>query len=137
LKQALGDPVAKSLVHLLAESCVKQVGTETKAPSPYRLVYNDSRARYEGKLHEEECPPCGPPGKPAPPGSPWSAKHQHMASLRLVGKAILMDLWREAGGSEDKRPCGECGALIPTAAASMRNAAHEESCSMYVPRPTW
>jgi hypothetical protein len=134
---ALGDPVAKSLVHLLAESCVKQVGTATRAPSPYRLVYNDARARYEDKEHEEPCPPCGPPGKPAQPGSRWSLKHQHMASLRLVGKAILTDPWREAGGSEQKRPCGECAALIPIAAVGARNAARDQAGCRICIGPTW
>lgn len=133
---ALGDPVAKSLVHLLAESCVKQVGTETKAPSPFRLVYNDARARYDGKEHIEECPPCGPPGRPAQPGTPWSAKHQHMASLRLVGKAILVELWREAGGSEQKRPCSECGALIPVAVTPPPPPPRRAARCM-CPGPTW
>lgn len=45
------------------------------------------------RVHVEVCVRCGPSGKPKQPGEPWSLKHQHMAALRKVGKAILRDLW--------------------------------------------
>lgn len=100
---ALGNPRAKVLVHLLAESCVKFKGSDladaalngngrasvepspvvhapARATSPYRPVYDEARARYASK---EE----------------WTPGHQHAAALRLVGKEILRDLWLVAGGS--------------------------------------
>ena len=100
---ALGNPRAKVLVHLLAESCVKFKGGDladaapngngqakdrsttsddppSRAASPYRPVYDEARARYASK---EE----------------WTPGHQHAAALRLVGKEILRDLWLVAGGS--------------------------------------
>lgn len=95
---ALGSPDAKMLVHLLAESCMKQVRKDPETGDPrstskYRDVYDDAREKYNDKLHDDVCVRCGPSGKPAQPGSPWSLKHQHMAALRKVGKAILKDLW--------------------------------------------
>jgi hypothetical protein len=95
---ALGSPDAKMLVHLLAESCMKQVRKDPETGEPmstskYRDVYNEARAKYDDKLHDAVCVRCGPSGKPAQPGEPWSLKHQHMAALRKVGKAVLKDLW--------------------------------------------
>lgn len=103
---ALGNPRAKMLVHLLAEACMKCVGGGTemlpipssaapapdtdfagdpdpltepdvRAPrrrSPYRDVYDLRRletADREG----------------------WTDGHRHADALRIVGKAILRDLW--------------------------------------------
>lgn len=69
----------------------------TRRRSPYRDVYEDARERYGDRVHAVECVRCGPSGKPALVGSPWSAAHQHAASLRLVGKELLRDLWIAAG----------------------------------------
>lgn len=117
----LGSPRAKMLVHLLAEACMKQIGTgqrvsetqgclagmnggePTRPPeaipaparrrSPYRDVYDEARERYSDRVHAAACVRCGPSGKPAVEGSPWSAAHQHAAALRLVGKELLRGLW--------------------------------------------
>lgn len=80
---------AKMRAYLVAVSIVKAGG-------PYREVYDQARAKYDGALHEVECKRCGPSGKPAQPGSPVSAGHQHARALRAVSKAVLKDLWREA-----------------------------------------
>lgn len=88
---ALGSPKAKMLVHLLAESAMKCVGsgptTDQNSPaaqrsrvrrrSPYRDTYEAARARYADRPD-------------------WTPGHQHNAALRLVGKEILRDLWRAA-----------------------------------------
>lgn len=84
------DTDAKMRCYLIAVSCVK-VGR-----GPFREVYDEGRARYDGALHESECKRCGPAGKPAVPGSPISAGHQHARAVRLVSKAVLRGLWREA-----------------------------------------
>lgn len=69
-----GNPRAKMLAHLLAESCMKQ------RTSPYRVVYDEARMDYE----ERE----------------WSDLHRHNAALRKTAKAILKDLWLAAGDAE-------------------------------------
>jgi hypothetical protein len=80
---------AKMRAYLVAVSIVKAGG-------PYREVYDQARAKYDGALHQVECKRCGPSGKPAQPGSPISAGHQHARALRAVAKEVLKDLWREA-----------------------------------------
>ncbi|WP_130291689.1 hypothetical protein [Pseudonocardia sediminis] len=80
---------AKMRAHLVAVSIVKAGG-------PYREVYDEGRAKYADAVHQVECKRCGPAGKPALPGSLISAGHQHARALRLVAKAVLKDLWREA-----------------------------------------
>lgn len=64
--------------------------------SPYRVLYDQARDKYRDSVHPAECVRCGPKGKPALPGSPISGKHQDAMAYRLVKKAILRDLWREA-----------------------------------------
>lgn len=72
---ALGNPRAKMLAHLLAESCIKQ------RRSPYRAVYDEARMDYEAR--------------------DWTDLHRHNAALRKVAKAILKDLWIAAAGSRE------------------------------------
>lgn len=81
---------AKSRAYLVAESCMKA------RTSPYRLVYDDTRAKYADAVHDEPCVRCGPSGHPAPAGSPLSLGHQHARALRRVAKEILKDLYVEA-----------------------------------------
>lgn len=64
--------------------------------SPYRVLYDQARDKYRDTLHPEDCSRCGPKGHPAKAGSPRSAKHQHAMACRVVKKAILKELWREA-----------------------------------------
>jgi hypothetical protein len=80
---------AKMRAYLVAVSIVKAGG-------PYREVYDQARAKYDGAVHQVECKRCGPAGKPAQPGSAISAGHQHARAIRIVAKEVLKDLWREA-----------------------------------------
>lgn len=89
-QQANWKGIARDRCYLIAESCIKQ------ANSPYRKVYDDTRAHYADAVHDVPCVRCGPKGKPAPVGSPLSLGHQHARGLRKVAKTILRDLWREA-----------------------------------------
>jgi hypothetical protein len=81
---------AKQRAYLVAESCVKHVG------SPYRPVYDERRIVTAERTHVAPCPRCGPSGHPAAVGSPWSKGHQHADALRIVSKTILRDLWIES-----------------------------------------
>jgi hypothetical protein len=84
------SPQAKMRTYLVAVSCMKVMN------SPYRQVYERGRVKYAESVHAEPCVRCGPQGQPAPAGSPLSAGHQHARALRLVGKAVLKDLFVEA-----------------------------------------
>ena len=81
---ALGNPRAKVILRLIAESCTKQVG------SRYEIVYRKAREDYESRVHTEACPQCKGSSQP---GQPWKAGHQHAAALRKVAKEVLRDLW--------------------------------------------
>lgn len=74
---ALGNPTAKMLCRLMAESCMKLAGTGNKPVSPYRLVYVDAKAHYADR-------------------DDWTPAHRDNAALRIVAKAIIRDLWRAA-----------------------------------------
>lgn len=65
---ATGSPIAKMLVHLIAEGCMKAGG-------PYRDVY-DERRSLTALSHPE-----------------WTKGHSHNDALRVAGKVILRDLW--------------------------------------------
>jgi hypothetical protein len=93
---ACGIPLAKSVLFLLAQSCVKV------NRGPYREHYDKAREVYSARLHRTPCPACGPKGKPAKEGEPWSPAHQHAAALRKVSKEILRDMWivSQPSGSE-------------------------------------
>lgn len=102
---ALGNPVAKKRVWLIATAILKAGGGEEKAtarsdskvqPPSLASVYYQRKTATEGREHASECKRCGPSGKPAQPGSPWSDAHRHADALRIVGKAFLKDLWLEA-----------------------------------------
>lgn len=88
-QKANWSTTAKMRAHLIAESCMKQLG------SSYRAVYDARKTHTEGRLHAVDCVRCGPSGKPAPAGSPWTDGHRHADALRVTAKAILRDLWRE------------------------------------------
>jgi len=81
---------ARKRTWLIAASCLKQ------ADSPYRKVYDETRAHYADAVHQSPCVRCGPSGKPAQPGSPLSLGHQHGRGMRAMGKQILCDIWTEA-----------------------------------------
>lgn len=69
---------AKTRAYLVAESCIKQVGSEKRARSPFRDVYEERRAHTKA-THPE-----------------WSDGHSHNDALRITAKEILKALWREA-----------------------------------------
>lgn len=72
---ALGQPQAKMLCHLIADGAMKCAGSETRARSPYRDVYDLARMQYD--IDRE-----------------WTPGHCHNAALRKTAKAIVRDLWR-------------------------------------------
>lgn len=80
---------ARKRAWLIATSCVKSKGA-------YREVYDTTRAKYDGAVHQADCVRCGPAGKPAKAGSELSAGHQHARALRAIAKEVLKDLWVEA-----------------------------------------
>jgi hypothetical protein len=82
---ALGKPLLKSRVRLIAEAFVK-AGNER-----YREVYDAARVEYRERVHATACPPCH-----AKEGDPWRPGHQHAAALRKVGKVWLADLYDAA-----------------------------------------
>lgn len=86
-QRANWSPTAKMRAYLVAESCIKQ------ARSPYRPVYDDTRAKHAEATHNAPCARCGPSGNPALEGSPLSAGHQHARAMRAVAKAVLRDMW--------------------------------------------
>jgi hypothetical protein len=75
---AAGNPLAKMVVHLMAECCMKCNG------SPYRAVYDVARVTYESR-------------------EGWKPGHQHNAALRKVGKEILRDLWIVANSKNGEK----------------------------------
>ena len=99
--QANWNSTAKMRAFLVAESCIKS------PTSPYRVVYDEARAKAETKTHTAQCqnskrPPmksngCGTQANPewGAPGSSWRAGHQHQYALGIVAKEILKDLWKE------------------------------------------
>jgi hypothetical protein len=64
------SPGAKMRTHLVAVSCIKH------ASSPYRPVYEREREKWSSRDVTDG--------------------HRHNHALRVVGKRILLDLWREA-----------------------------------------
>lgn len=75
--------------------------SKVEAPTwPYRAVYEHRRLVTADRVHAEPCARCGPAGSPAVVGSAWSKAHQHADALRIVGKAILRDLWVAAGADQ-------------------------------------
>lgn len=99
------NPIAKMRTRLIANSCIKQMH------SPYRAVYDRERVRWADRDTTD--------------------LHKHNHALRVVGKAMLLDLWREArelhGGQErldihagyapaDLPPTNTCAMPRPSAA---------------------
>jgi hypothetical protein len=77
-QQANWSNNAKTRAYLVAESCIKTVGSATRARSPFRDVY-ENRREHTAVTHPE-----------------WSDGHSHNDALRITAKAILKSLWREA-----------------------------------------
>jgi hypothetical protein len=106
------DPAARMRLRLVTESCMKQLRkpclkvTELGYAlhdvnchcSPYRVVYDDARAKYADAVHLAPCSQCVPKrsGLVAPAGSPLKDGHKHARALRMVGREVLKNLWAEA-----------------------------------------
>lgn len=104
-QQANWNPEARSRLHVVAESCLKQIGPPaTKRRSKYRDIYDARRVKDAEAVHPWECPQCGSgervdaegktvAAKHAPIGSPLTDGHKHARGLRAMKKAMLLDLW--------------------------------------------
>jgi hypothetical protein len=104
--------------------------------SPYRVLWDEARDKYKDSIHPADCVRCGPAGKPALAGSVRSAAHQQAMADRLVKKAILKDLWREAKRLHelpgDQMCCDtQCDTVAgePTSADQSRDDAHDDNVS--------
>jgi hypothetical protein len=89
--------VAKSIVKQLCRPC-KDAGSHIAecACSPYRVLYDATKAKYANAVHTSPCAQCGPAGKPAAIGTPLKPGHIDARGLRAISKAALKDLWIEA-----------------------------------------
>lgn len=105
---ALGNPRAKMLVHLMA-SFARQAGIRHGEPvTHYGHIAYLRKKEAADKVHSTQCqnsnrPPqksngCGTQANPewGAPGSPWRPGHQDGHALRMLGKAILEDLYYAA-----------------------------------------
>jgi len=75
-----GSRRAKTIVYLMSKNCILLTGNPdkngvVKARSPYRDVFDETKARYETTRPE------------------WTPIHRQNATLRKVSKEILKDLW--------------------------------------------
>lgn len=65
--------------------------------SPWRVIYDEAKAKYVGSVHSEECHRCTGKGQPpAEVGSPRKPAHIDQMAIRVATKALLKELWREA-----------------------------------------
>jgi hypothetical protein len=118
---ALGNPVAKMLLHLLAESCVKQIGsagttTESDVVTGAGLCATGGGTDDPVILTDDAAANAATAVTRAPRRrSPyrdaydqakakyeareeWTQAHKHNAALRFTAKQIGIDLWRVASG---------------------------------------
>jgi len=84
---ASGNPTAKMIVHQMAEFALRSNGAPDKngkarGRTPYYDCYLEARAHAES-LHSD-----------------WRPGHVYNHAVRVVGKAILKDLWRVQHGFE-------------------------------------
>jgi hypothetical protein len=94
--------VADKCVMSLRKPCERTDGDDYAihvdgcACSPYRLVYDAARIKYQDAVHKVPCRRCGPAGHPAETGTPLSMAHKKARAVRIVAKEILRDLWLES-----------------------------------------
>lgn len=94
-EQANWNSDARKRIWLITQSIVKSGG-------PYRKVYDDARLRYADATHNHECKQCGKTLAgtqtivPALLGTELRDGHKHARALRVVGKMVLRDIWRES-----------------------------------------
>jgi hypothetical protein len=76
---------------------VETIHVEGCTCSEWRIFYDQEKARYQGSVHERECPRCTGKGQPpASIGSPRKAAHVNQIAIRNTTKQLLRDLWLEA-----------------------------------------
>lgn len=97
------DPVKKTLrapCVKLEDDDGKHVGAvhvEDCQCSPYRVIYDEAKAKYVGSVHSAECARCTGKGQPpAEVGSPRKPAHIDQMAVRYATKALLKNLWLEA-----------------------------------------
>jgi hypothetical protein len=102
---------ARKRAYVIAQGCIKA----TK--SPYRVVYDKGRVKYDGAVHEDQCQTnrpapgqngCGTKANPelGAPGSPLRDGHVHKRAVRLIMKAVVLDLWLVADGQKPQYGTG-------------------------------
>lgn len=96
---ACGRRRVRAVLFTIADLLVRAKGSSGGPGSPYTVLYETTKLRYEGKLHDSACTRCGPPGSPAPPGTPWHDVHKDRSARRILAKRVLRDLWRRSLGS--------------------------------------
>lgn len=65
--------------------------------SPWRVFYDEEKAKYRDSLHPWECNRCTGKGQAAAPiGSPRKAAHINQIAIRNTTKELLRQLWHEA-----------------------------------------
>lgn len=99
----MGDRRARSRLFVMSVQQVKG--------GYYRPLYYSEKARTADQVHVTECKNtkrrredkngCGTSTDPGAGaiGSPWTDGHRHASAMRVVGKAILKDLWLAADPS--------------------------------------
>jgi hypothetical protein len=95
---ASGNPAAKMIVHQMAEFALRSNGVPDKnnkprGATPYYMAVKPGANEYpltylNARAHAEELHPD------------WKPGHVYNHAVRLVGKAILKDLWRVQHGAE-------------------------------------
>jgi hypothetical protein len=88
----MGSPTIKMILHVTAE-CVMKARRKDQDNGPYGNLYDEIKTATEGKVHTVECVRCAKKGTPAQPGTPWNDGHRHAHALRMIGKAMLRDMW--------------------------------------------
>lgn len=75
--------IAKSVEHLPAGS------------APLRVLYDETKIKKHGMIHDAPCQQCAGKGKPPENaiGVPWKDGHIQAHALRIVAKTILKDLY--------------------------------------------
>jgi hypothetical protein len=90
---ACGRRRARAVLYNVSNSLVRTKGSKNGQASPYTLLYETTKMRYEMKVHDRECIRCGTPGKPAQVGTGWKDSHKDASAKRILAKAVVRDLW--------------------------------------------
>lgn len=83
---------ARMRAHLVAKSVEKQTSGK------YREVYDETKKKYAGSVHQSDCPQCH-----AKAGDPLKPGHIQSRALRKVAKEILKDMWKASRDYHEKK----------------------------------